>query len=131
MKILRITQIDPYSEVFTTWWNNKVQNAPNPQTKLDRYLTAMGYYNQFSYQFWGRLAFNITMDTQESIVTSLTRLGDFIRLSGIDCPLAEEYFKVAEKVARSDALVATIKEHMQMLWPTGMNIMSLHYKKVR
>ena len=129
-EFLRITQIDPYSATIESWWN-KVTTTPNPQNKLDKYLTAMSYYNQLSLQFWSTVAYNITMESQESIVATLTRLGDFIRLSGLDCPLTEEYFRTAEIVAKQSPKVSDIREQLKLLWPANLNISNLHYKKSR
>ena len=129
-EFLRLTQIEPYSATIESWWT-KVTSVQNPQNKLEKYLTAMSYYNQLSLEFWSKIAYNITMETQESIVATLTRLGDFLRLSGIDCPLTEEYFTTAEGIARATPKVSEIREKLKLLWPAGMNISNLHYKKSR
>ena len=129
-EFLRLTQIEPYSPTIDSWWN-KVKTMSNPQTKLDKYLTAMAYYNQLALKFWSTVAYNITMESQESIVADLTRLGDYIRLSGLECPLIEEYFTTAEAIARSIPKVNDIREKLKFLWPAGMNISNLHYKKSR
>ena len=129
-EFLRLTQIDPYSEVIESWWK-KVVTAQNPQNKLDKYLTAMSYYNQLTLEFWSQMAYNMTMESQESIVANLTRLGDFVRLAGLECPLIDEYFTTADNIARSVPKVSDIREKLKLLWPAGMNISNLHYTKAR
>ena len=78
----RITQMDRRHRMWTTWWSSKVQASPkmSPKQKLDQYLTAIDYYNETAYKFWSDIAFNITYFSQERIVATLTRLGDYIRL---------------------------------------------------
>ena len=130
-EFLRLVEIEPYNEMIQKWWLEKVQQNPNPVSKLERYLTALGYYNQLTKEFWSQIAFNITMETQESIVTTLTRLGDFLRLAAFECPLINEYFEVAKKIALDKPKVHIIREHFKQLWPTSMNITCLHYKKLQ
>ena len=78
----RITQMDRRHKMWANWWTHKVQATPkmSPKQKLDHYLTAVDYYNETAHRFWSDIAFNITYFSQERIVSTLTRLGDYIRL---------------------------------------------------
>ena len=78
----RITQMDRRHKMWATWWATKVQASPrmSPKQKLDQYLTAIDFFNENALKFWSDIAFNITYFSQERIVATLTRLGDYIRL---------------------------------------------------
>ena len=81
-RLSRITQMDRRHQMWENWWVSKVQASPkmSPKQKLDQYLVAIDYFNEMATKFWSEVAFNITYYTQERIVASLTRLGDYIRL---------------------------------------------------
>ena len=78
----RITQMDRRHKMWANWWALKVQTPPkmSPKQKLDQYLTAIDFFNETALKFWSDIAFNITYFSQERIVSTLTRLGDYLRL---------------------------------------------------
>ena len=132
-KFARIIQTDARSNVWAKWWATKVNGnwKQSPRVKLDQYLQGMDYFNTLSDQFWSQMAFNPTYRTQEGIVADLTRLGDFIRLSGIESPIIEEYYKIATQVAKGSAKVDDILIKLKNLWPSSLNPLTLHYGKNR
>ena len=77
------------------------------------------------------MAFNPTYRTQEGIVADLTRLGDYVRLSGIESPIIEEFYKVATQIAKGSPKVEDILGKLKNLWPSSLNPVSLHYGKSR
>ena len=127
----RYLQIQPNDDIWKTWWH-KVQNdykGTDPQYKLEKYLTALDYFNQLMVNFWSQFAYNATMFTQERLVSDITRMGDYLKLAGLDTTFTDTLFKVAEDIAIDKPKIGEIREKLKFLWPTNMNIANLHYTK--
>ena len=127
----RYLQIQPNNEIWKKWWD-KVQNdykGLDPQFKLEKYLTALDYFNHLMVKFWSQFAYNATMFTQEQIVSDITRMGDFLKLAGLDITFVDSLFKLAEDIAIHKPKVGEIRSKLSMFWPTNMNIANLHYNK--
>ena len=130
-KTSRLLQIHPNDAIWVNWWD-KIQNdykGINPQYKLEKYLTGLDYFNHLMVKFWSQMAYNITSQTQEDIVADLTRLGDFLKLSGLEITLVDQLYQVAENIAINKPVVGEIRKKLEKLWPTGMNIASFHYNE--
>ena len=72
----RYLQIQPNNDIWKTWWE-KIQNdykGLDPQFKLEKYLTALDYFNQLMVNFWSKFAYNATLFTQEELVSDITRI---------------------------------------------------------
>ena len=132
-KFARKIQTDTRNSTWAKWWAQKVNGnwKQSPKAKLDQYLQAMDYFNSFSDQFWAQIAFNPTYKTQEGIVSDLTRLGDYIRLSGVQTPVEEEFFKMATEIAKGSGKVEHILMKLKNLWPSALIPLTLHYGKNR
>lgn len=133
-KFARTGQFDTRNTMWEKWWSTKVNSTYkiSPKKRLANYLTALDYYNRQNEQFFSQMAFNPTCWSVEIIVSSLTRLGDFLRLAGFEgCPLIEEYYKVATEIARGKPMVEVIYQKIKHLWPAAMNPLTLHYGKTK
>ena len=127
----RLLQIQPNDQIWENWWQ-KIQNdykGMNPQYKLEKYLTALDYFNQLMVNFWSKVAFNLTMMSQESLVSDITRMGDFLKLGGLDLTFTEALFKLAEDIAINKPIVGEIRKKLEKFWPANMNIASFHYNE--
>ena len=127
----RYLQIQPNNEIWSTWWE-KIQNdykGLDPQFKLEKYLTALDYLNHLMVNFWTGFAYNATMFTQEKIVSDITRMGDFLKLAGLDISMVDSLFKLAEDIAINKPKIGEIRNKLNLFWPTNMNIANLHYNK--
>ena len=130
----RTAQFDTRNVMWQNWWSSKVNTTwkGTPKKRLANYLTAIDYYNQLNSQFFSQMAFNPTGWSIEIIVSTLTRLGDFLRLAGFEgCPLIEEYYKVATEIARSKSLVEVVHQKVKHLWPASLIPLTLHYGKTK
>ena len=127
----RYLQIQPNNDIWKTWWE-KIQNdykGLDPQFKLEKYLTALDYFNQLMVKFWTNFAYNATMFTQEQIVSDLTRMGDFLKLAGLDISFTDSLFRLAEEIAIIKPKIGEIRNKLSLFWPASMNIANLHYNK--
>ena len=133
-KFARTAQFDTRNTMWESWWASKVNSTwkITPKKRLANYLTALDYYNQQSEQFFGQMAFNPTCWSLEIIVSTLTRLGDFLRLAGFEgCPLIEEYYKISTEIARGKPSVEMVYQKIKHLWPAALNPLTLHYGKAK
>ena len=133
-KFARTAQFDTKNVMWENWWATKVNSTwkITPKKRLANYLTALDYYNQQNDQFFGQMAFNPTCWSLEMIVSSLTRLGDYLRLAGLEgCPLIEEYYKISTEIARGKPSVEMVYQKIKHLWPASLNPLTLHYGKAK
>ena len=127
----RYLQIQPNNEIWKKWWD-RIQNdykGLDPQFKLEKYLTALDYFNQLMVKFWTSFAYNATMFTQEQIVSDLTRMGDYLKLAGLDISFVDSLYQLAEEIAIIKPKIGEIRNKLALFWPASMNIANLHYNK--